>query len=334
MSATSSRSWLFILSALFVLVLAQWQFSSWQQTHAENLDQLIDAARGVLSGTPHWRAYQNRILSPALVHVMGWFTYQPMTLFVQGAIYGLNAALFLMIWRKTGHSLLAVLAVAACGLLWMLEHHRWSYTWDFTEAACWLALSWMALNGASLKAVQILILVSAFNRESALFMSLYPLVCGAMLLKQDAAEGRRWIKGGVLSFLVVLLVTEGLRKLLFGYSSLSGVGVDASHAVFENHINLAINLRLLGTMVEQASPILFILVFYGVSMLWLIQLGLSRRAPRLLGLGVALLAYFASLLVFGLLNELRLYQPLNWCLAFLLLASHRVGSESTEFSQP
>lgn len=327
MPATSSRSWLFVLSALCVMVLAQWQFSSWQQTHAENIDQLIDAARGVLSGTPHWRAYQNRILSPALVHAMGWFSYQPMTLFVQYALFALNAALFLLVWRRTGHHLLGVLAVAACGLLWILEHHRWSYTWDFTEAACWLALSWMAINRASLKAVLMLIVVSAFNRESALFMCLYPLVCGALLLRQDAAQGRRWIKGGVLALVAVLLVTEGLRKLLFGYSSLSGVGVDASHAVFENHINLAINLRLLATMVEQASPILFILAFYGVSMLWFIQVGISRRAPQLVGLGVALLLYFASLLVFGLLNELRLYQPLNWCLAYLLLTSRTVGDE-------
>ncbi|HEX5357049.1 MAG TPA: hypothetical protein VFW93_12570, partial [Aquabacterium sp.] len=171
-------SWIFLLSAMFVLLLAQFQFTNWMEVHNDSLQALNEATDGVLKGTPHWRAYQNRVLSPAIVYVLGWFTWHPMTLFVQGAIILLDAALFVLVLRRTGSHLLALLVLMACTLLWVLEQHYWSYTWDFAEAAGWLALSWLALEGGTLRRILIVVAISAFNRESAMFMALFPIITG------------------------------------------------------------------------------------------------------------------------------------------------------------
>ncbi|HEX5356983.1 MAG TPA: hypothetical protein VFW93_12235, partial [Aquabacterium sp.] len=59
--------------------------------------------------------------------------------------------------------------------------------------------------------------------------------------------------------------------------------------------------------------------FYVLSFLLLIWTAIQRDDALMLGVSLSLGACFASLMVFGILNELRLYQPFNWCLMYLLV---------------
>lgn len=316
-----SRKVLGWLALPLVLAISWLQFSNWSQMHEDNLHILMDATTSVLHGTPHWRAYQNRVLSPVLVQGLTWLTGQSLAFFVQLMLLVLNGALYVLVLRRTAQPLLALLGVAACAMLWVLEQHYWSYSWDFTEAACWLTLAALAVSARGPVPVLLTIVVSAFNRESALFMTLYPLCMGVCLYRQDPAASRRWLLSGGLAVVLTVLIVEGLRKLLFDYSSLTGVGADLDHATFENHINLMRNLTVLKAMVKQPSALLFIFVFYAVAWFHVIWTAWQRRSFQVASLAFAAAMCMASLLVFGLLNELRLYQPFNWCLIFLLLVS-------------
>lgn len=309
------------MSLLLVALIARLQFNNWAIAHHDNLQYLVDAAQGVLQGTPHWRAFQNRLLSPALVHMLGWVSSQPLLLFTQLWMLALNLSLFWMVRHLTRSHLLGLLAVVCAALLWILEPHNSSYTWDLTEAACLLVLAFFATRPVPPAWMFALFTVAAFNRESAVFIGLYLIVCGLMMRTYKQAQASRTMVWGVALASVSVVLTEVLRKALFNYSALTGVGHDAAHAVFENHIHLASNVQLLKTLLHQASPLLFILALYGMSLLVVIQRGLARQDARLIGAGVSLAAYLASLGVFGVLDELRLYQPLNWCLPLLVIAS-------------
>jgi len=308
-------TWDTVWPLLLVALIAHLQFKNWILAHSDNLTYLTDAYEGVLSGTPHWRAYQNRLLSPALVKALGWFSAQPLALFTEWAVLALDVGLFLAVRALTRSNLAGVLAVVVCALVWVLEQHNSSYTWDLTEAGCLLAMAWFATRQQVPKAWLLgLFAVAAFNRESAVFIGLYVLLSGLLQRAKGTA-----LMGAALC-VVSLVLTEVLRKSLFRYASLSGVGDDAAHAVFENHFNTAANWQLLRDQVRQATPLLFILGMYAVSLLLIVAKGIEQGRPQLTAAGLALGAYFASLGVFGILDELRLYQPFDWCLPLLLVA--------------
>ncbi len=54
----------------FLMVLGELRFLT--VFHAENLSEWFAAARGVVIGQPHWRAYQNRLLGPYLIELLTW----------------------------------------------------------------------------------------------------------------------------------------------------------------------------------------------------------------------------------------------------------------------
>mgnify|MGYP000361353159 FL=1 len=79
-----------LLGLLFVLVISYFQFKNWVLIHEENMQAVIGAAYGVFDGTPHWRAFQNRIFSPGLVYALGFISDRPFMLFMAAGIFSLN----------------------------------------------------------------------------------------------------------------------------------------------------------------------------------------------------------------------------------------------------
>lgn len=308
-----------IVSLLLVALITRLQYANWYIAHSGNLQYLIDASEGVLNGTPHWRAFQNRLLSPALLHGLGWLSPRPLVWFTAGWLLALNTALFLMVRQLTRSKLLGLLVVVCSALIWLMAQHNSSYVWDFTEAACLLALAYFATRQTPLAWMLVLFVVAAFNRESAVFIGLYLVACGVMLRIYKRPHARATVAWGVGMGMVSVALTEVLRKTLFSYSTVTGVGDDAAHTLFENHINAAENLRTLSVLFHQGGPLLFMLAMYTLILLLVIHRGLTQRRPQMVAAGVTLSAYFASLGVFGLLSELRLYQPLDWCLPLPLL---------------
>jgi hypothetical protein len=148
----------------------------------------------------------------------------------------------------------------------------------------------------------------------------YMLVHGAALnWTQRSAQARSWMLWGVGMIVATLVWTEAVRHALFEYSSLAGIHADEQHAVFGNHLNHAANWAALQDMLRNLQPLFFILTLYVLALVTLLSHALASRSPVLIGLGATMLAYFVSLIEFGLISESRLYQPLVWCLALLMV---------------
>ncbi len=169
-----------LLGLLFVLVISYFQFKNWVLIHEENMQAVIGAAYGVFDGTPHWRAFQNRIFSPGLVYALGFISDKPFILFMAGGIFALNCLLYGLVVHLTGNIARALLAVQGAVLMWIFQHHYWFYSWDLTEALCLLLFTYAALTEKMNRgALAVLILVSMLNKETAVLIGVYFMVRGA-----------------------------------------------------------------------------------------------------------------------------------------------------------
>lgn len=77
------KHWVIAPSVLILALIALAWFVTcwWQQVHASNLNDLVQAYEAVLNGTPHWRAFQNRLMGPYLVSALGNISASPYEFF-------------------------------------------------------------------------------------------------------------------------------------------------------------------------------------------------------------------------------------------------------------
>lgn len=214
-----------LLGLLLVLAISYFQFKNWVLIHEENMQAVIGAAYGVFDGTPHWRAFQNRIFSPGLVYALGFISDRPFILFMAAGIFTLNCVLYGLVLRLTGSVARAVLAVQGAVLMWIFQHHFWFYSWDLTEALCLLLFTYAALTDKMNRGVlAALVLVSMLNKETAVLIGVYFMVRGAAEKWAGRPINYRMIGQGAALSIASLIVTEALRHYLFKFSSLDGVG--------------------------------------------------------------------------------------------------------------
>ncbi|HIV72435.1 MAG TPA: hypothetical protein H9903_15985 [Candidatus Aquabacterium excrementipullorum] len=305
--------------ALALVLLSLLEFGFWLATHheAQRMQDLIDASQGVLQGTPHWRAYQNRLLGPALVDALRVLTAYPLHLYVLLMLGVANTALLLALRRlspgEPPASRLTWKVMAISAVVWVLGKHRWSYPWDFLESLLLLAMAYLAFTKPErIGAFVLLFAVAILSRESALFipvfMVLYTVVSRRPLL------GRPVLCAIVLVVLGTAFV-QLTRSLLFVHSMSPGVGDDLAHASFGNHWQLAANGELLIRFVTKgkgAVPLVLmaaLLSFYSWAAVRLWRL----RELGAFSFALTMVAYLLALIPFAVLTETRIYQPMAWC---------------------
>lgn len=132
----------------WILLVSYLEFYWWWREHKPHMHVLMDASQGVLTGTPHWRAYQNRLLGPALVHALGWFSALPLKTLAIIGLLSSNTMLYVMCARLGAAQGITGWPVAVPLLLpwavWRLGSHFWSYPWDFVETHVLLMLAYLA----------------------------------------------------------------------------------------------------------------------------------------------------------------------------------------------
>ncbi|PTB30375.1 hypothetical protein C9I56_03165 [Paraburkholderia caribensis] len=109
---------------------------------------------------------------------------------------------------------------------------------------------------------------------------------------------------------VGVAITEVLRKTLFKASMLPGVGADTFHQKFENHFRYLHN----GKMFLVGSKGYDISLMYAMLMLVFLicaYVGYRQKARNLLAIDITMTLYTLSIFVFGVLDEVRLYQPMT-----------------------
>ena len=274
-------------------VLARWQFD-------------------ILDGHAQYRAWQNRLLAPIIVYglsLTGLSQASAFLVFVGGGLFVHNLILFGLLRRAW---------LAADRAIWWLVLYCFGFLFlarqfylgsDVIDIIVFTILGHFMLAGNGTFHLTVLFLVAIANRETGLFVALYMLIDS---LGRDPDRGR-WAfsvdKAGFAWAAVLMglgmLFTKLARDLLF-VSTPSG-GLDAGHATLGNHFYLFDNLRsVFWTNLNYPYILhtLFMLLFLG-TLIYTFR-GLSERRQKAV---VIIFAYFASVMIFGLFNELRMLLP-------------------------
>ncbi|WP_109478959.1 hypothetical protein [Paraburkholderia sp. C35] len=274
------------------------------------MDELLGASDGVLSGTPHWRAFQNRLLTPYLLDLFRHISPNPYNEFAKVFLTLENFILCICAYALTRKVSLTAAALVASSALWVYCTHYFSYPWDFTESVMLTLLFLLAIRSEGVVPFVVLFIASVLSRESCTFIGLFLILKGASPIALGQRMDVRSVTWGGALIAVGVAITEVLRKTLFKASMLPGVGADTLHAKFENHFHYLHNgkVLLVGSKGYDISLIytMLVLVFLVCT-----YVGYREKARNLLAIGITMTLYTLSIFIFGVLDEVRLYQPMT-----------------------
>ncbi|MCL4268837.1 MAG: hypothetical protein KJZ72_04805 [Anaerolineales bacterium] len=304
----------FAISLMVYQIIRQLYDPYWQE--------LADSTFRVLAGKPDWLAYQNRLLAPFLVSIITSFGVSQVSalkIFVLFMVVGQNVLLFLLFSTSKEASRNAIFAVLAYTILFLFVQEYRLYPWDYVDIFLFTFFAWGVFERKSLLFFVLLFFVAILNRESALFISLYMAldafeIDGKLILKSKT----KLITGIALTIAGILFVIA-IREFLF--ISQPGGFNDSKHELIGNHFNLLKNLNALfvGNIASfQILNSLFLLGSMGYVLTFL-----KHKWKAVLIYLVLLL----NILIFGVVNESRLYGIL---LPFLIFFLFNFGDTKAE----
>lgn len=174
----------------------------------------VQAAQGVLSGYPHWRLYQSRLLGPLLVRGLARITHNPFAWAydaVTSSLLLLANALCYQLFFLLGRSrrLAWGYTFAYAGLFVVLQDTKWLYLWDYVDLVTLLCFAYLVFTRTNLVLLSALFLVELLNREAATFIGLWIMMQAVRIPAGDSVKrltfspvpllvGGGLIAGGVL----------------------------------------------------------------------------------------------------------------------------------------
>lgn len=310
---------LLIVSAISLMV-----YQIIRQLYDPYWQELADSTFRVLAGKPDWLAYQNRLLAPFLVSIIASFGISQVSalkIFVLFMVVGQNVLLFLLFSTSKEASRNAIFAVLAYTILFLFVQEYRLYPWDYADIFLFTFFVWGVFERKSLLFFVLLFFVAILNRESALFISLYMAldafeIDGKLILKSKT----KLITGIALTIAGILFVIA-IREFLF--ISQPGGFNDSKHELIGNHFNLLKNLNALfvGNIASfQILNSLFLLGSMGYVLTFL------KHKWKAVFIYLVLLL---NILIFGVVNESRLYGILLPFLIFFLFDFGDSKAETT-----
>jgi hypothetical protein len=301
-----------VVTLLLCVACCTWiEYVFWARKHVANMDMLLAASDGVLSGTPHWRAFQNRLLGPYLLDLFRNVSQNPYNEFAKVFLMLENFALCGCAYLLTRKVSLTVLALVSSSVLWVCCIHYFSYPWDFIESVTLTMLFLFAVRSDGILPFVILFVIFVLNRESCIFIGLFLILRGVSPIVFGQRIAVRPLTWGTGLVVASIAITEVLRKVLFKASMLAGVGTDTLHEKFENHFHHLHN----GTVLLTGNKFAILYAMIIVVFLACTYVGYREKAKNLLAIGITMTLYTLSIFVFGILEEVRLYQPFTGILA-------------------
>lgn len=291
------------------------------QIHNDHFNLLWRAAYSVLEGKPNWIAYQNRLLGPSIVYLISKIgvSYSFALIIYIFLMTALQNLLLYFLLRKMNISCHnALIWVSLYSFAFLLVQYHWFYPWDSIDAIIFTLFAYGIFQGKSLRYFLLLFCVELLNRETALFIALYIIIdsfhFGPVNNRFYLASKKKLIIG-IFLILFGAIYTKAIRDYLF-ISRHNGLP-DTAHELIGNHIYLISNLKnlffynLFSLKVINTSFILGTIVF----LIYYVKLYTDAQIKLLL----VYCAIVANILVFGLINETRMYIILIPFLIFFIV---------------
>jgi hypothetical protein len=293
-----------LAAAGYELVLASFHFDLREEYALED---------GMLTGHPHWRLFQNRILAPGIFgtirNATGWQTSAAYhaTFILLLSLFYLTLACCLWNLTKTPRTV-AFGLLAAFALNAILLMPPWIYLWDLVDLTIFSLLAWALLSSRRVWVLALIIAVEIFNREVALILASLLLI-DAFLRRGvlGAQHARRQMILGAALAISGLIIIEGLRRALL----IAEVGPTRWPSIKSGSF---FNIMILGNIAELFPPhmpmrLKNMLPQYGTVLafaVWIVyQAVRGVEHQRRAALWFAIL--FAAVFVFGIATEWRVW---------------------------
>ncbi|WP_129551628.1 hypothetical protein [Komagataeibacter xylinus] len=276
----------------------------------------ISATEHLLKGYTHWRAFQNRLLSPLLVKYISKIFhinyYDSLMFFLSVSFILINIILQINLLNKNfSEKLISLLCVNfgfflfSCGI--------W-YPWDFIEFISFYFL--FMINSKDQKYTYhywIIFIIWSTNKETSIFVPITFFVSNfkfenKLFLYKDNIK---IIINSFIMFILIFSYTYVIRNFMFKYSTIPGVGLDIHNKGLGNFINLERNFYSLIYLNEKNSVISFIIyliyIIFTLNVLRFRKIMGRKFVSLWFIVGLYLIVGFIS----GLVNETRLFFPLS-----------------------
>ncbi len=306
------------VSVFFALV----QFRLIVLVFGPNYGRAVDAAAGVLSGHPHWRAFQSRVLGPLLVEFASLIFPSFLAAHVFFSIVTLAVMGFLawrLGWRFGGTAGSAMLAffVFEASFAFLLSP-PWFYAWDYLDIIVFLVFVEFVIEGKPWPWFACLLLVGILNRQTAAFIAVW-MVLEALSRWHFGLRDQRpvpldrtllsaGIVGGVLAVAIDVLITKMLFIEEIGPKIFTDVGPEQANQF--QKFQLFVNLRLVWKSLTQFQYALPFLILVFLVLCVALAVALMRADRRYVALGLTFIAMVLADFDFGYFTETRVYVEL------------------------
>jgi hypothetical protein len=293
--------------------------------HAPHIKNLVGITARIIQGKPDWLAQQNRVLGPYLVLLISKLnvSFPTAWMIFTGLWLAMESVLLFHLLRKQDQTPVESMKfVVIFWFFFLMLQDFWLYTWDGIDLIIFTLFAYGIIKEKSTAFHLALFSVAIFNRESALFIAAYILLCAFKFTVKPPSlklvDGSKLLLGGLL-LVGGALYTQYVRHLLF-VSTWDG-RPDAEHRLVGNHVRLLENLRsiFVDYFASGALPI-FIVVVLAIAF-FLGRIG-SFRDGELKCLLISLVILLNTM-VFGLFAETRMFFILLPFVLFLSIGAMR-----------
>lgn len=289
-----------------------------------NIDASAAAAEGVLCGTPHWRATQNRILGPFFVGFISNITnlsfstsYLIVILSLLIFVNYLSYKIFMDLTKdeKTAlkYSFLFIV------LFLFIQNKSWFYIWDAIDLIVFLLFAYGVFSKKKLSYFVILFFICLLNKENALYIGLWIFIDSFDFNNKFPARLVDILKRKTLNysklFLSVLLILGGMiytkliRDSLFIKSMFPNIGLDLEHSFWGNQFPLVTNLYILASIIANFDYVELIIpvIIFLAPLYFIYKMKINEFSIKVTFL---LLFILTTIFVFGLIYETRIFSIL------------------------
>ena len=263
---------------------------------------------GILAGTPVWKAFQQRVLGPALIVALDRVTgdgLASLRLYSGLMALGANLLLYAIVRWRGGGPVGGLRAVAGFTLVRLLLTFKLEMPWDGVDILLFLIFGYAASQGLSILRTSPLLVVGTFNHESALFLPIWYLLAFLDPPRRSPRAVLPTLVPPLVALALMVGVIAGVRAHFYrGPPDLPGQVFEPITPLVSNPLHLAHNLK---QFVRDGWPgVGRFLIGAGLLSLLVRNFVKGRRVRA----SVWSLGMIASIFLFGYVSETRLYFPL------------------------